>query len=358
MKILLVTLEYKPFNGGVAEYYSAIFDNWPSKNIFVLTGKTEKIEKESSRIIRRNLISFIFSWLSSFFWIAREIREKKIDHIVVGHILPLGTVVWLLSYVFNFKYSVILHGMDYSYSQKKARKKKLVSRILSRSTNIICANSYLKTIILKDYSELKEKISVVNPGVTAKEQGGFFKKSNKIFNLFFIGRLVKRKGVDRTIEAINLIDNNKYPNINFLIAGAGPDEDYLKNLSNDTRIKFIGKISDEEKWKYMRESDIFVMPSRDINGDFEGFGIVYLEANLMETAVIATDSGGVSDAVENNVGGILLEDDNPETIKNAIISFYENEEFKISLGEKGRQRVLDDFLWKKQVNKIHKIINK
>ena len=358
MKTLLVTLEYKPFKGGVAEYYSAIFDNWPNKDFFVLTTKFSETVKESSRISRKNLVSSFFSWFSSFFFIANEIKRRKIDHLIVGHILPIGTVVWLLSFVFKFKYSVILHGMDYAYSQKRNRKKKIVNKILLKSTNIICGNSYLETIILKDNPKLKEKISVVNPGVALKTLENYSQKNNKIFNIFFIGRLVKRKGVDKTIEAIDLIDNKKYPNINFLIAGAGPDQDYLKNISKDGRIKFIGKISDDEKWKYLYDADVFVMPSRNMDGDFEGFGIVYLEANLMETPVIAVNSGGVSDAVENNVSGILLTDDNPEKIKNAIINLYDNQDYKNSLGKRGRQRVLNDFSWKKQVNKIYKVINK
>ena len=358
MKTLLVSLEYKPFKGGVAEYYSAVFDNWLNKDFFILTTKSSKSKKESSRIFRRNLVSGFFSWFSSFFWIVYEIKRRKIDHIIIGHILPIGTAVWILSFIFKFDYSVILHGMDYAYSQKKNRKKKIVFKILSKATNIICGNSYLENILLNDSPSLKEKVSVVNPGVALKTLEECSQENNEIFNIFFVGRLVKRKGIDKTIEAIGLIDNNKYPNINFLISGAGPDEDYLKNISNDKRIKFIGRIGDNEKWKYLCEADVFAMPSRDIDGDFEGFGIVYLEANLMETPVIAVNSGGVSDAVKDNVNGILLDSDDPDKIKNAIVNLYNNQEYKNTLGKKGRQRVLSDFLWEKQVNKIYKIINK
>ena len=98
MKTLIFTLEYKPFNGGVAEYYSALFDNWQSRNIYVLTTKTKDVISEDERIIRKKLISPIFSWIGSIFILARIIRKEKINHIIVGHILPLGTVVYILSF--------------------------------------------------------------------------------------------------------------------------------------------------------------------------------------------------------------------------------------------------------------------
>ena len=52
---------------------------------------------------------------------------------------------------------------------------------------------------------------------------------------------------------------------------------------------------------------IFIMPARNIAGDFEGFGIVYLEANLAKKPVIAGDSGGVRDAVVHNLNGLVVD---------------------------------------------------
>jgi len=358
MKTLIFTLEYKPFNGGVAEYYSALFNYWPNQNLYVLTERSSVEISDDSRIIRKKLISPIFSWFSSLFILARIIKKEKISHIIVGHILPLGTVVYILSFLFKFDYTLVLHGMDFSFSQKTKRKADISYRILKKSNNIICGNSFLSKQISNKYSDLSDKISIVNPGVDIRPIKGLKNNQNDIFNIFFIGRLVKRKGIDRVIEALSLIDEKKFSNINFLIAGSGPEEEYLKRLGNDKRIKFLGKISDEEKWKYLEESDLFVMPSRNINGDYEGFGIVYLEANLMETTILATNSGGVGDAVEDGVGAILMNSDNPKKIAEEIINLYYNKEKNKILGKRGRERVLKKFLWKKQVNKFFNIINK
>ncbi len=356
MKILLVTLEYRPFDGGVAQYYSNLFCDWPDKDIFILAPKTNQEIDESSRIIRRNIISKHFSWLSSFYHVYREVKKNNIEHVIVGQVLPIGTVVWILSLLLGFKYTVILHGMDYAFSQKKKRKEILTKCILTKSENIIVGNSYLERLLLEKFPNYNNKINIVNPGVQ-KSSHEYNHEYNHNFNLFFVGRLVKRKGIDRAIEAFSYLEKQKYPNIKFQIAGTGPDEEYLKSISGDPRIGFLGRISDKQKWEYFSKSDVFIMPSRAIDGDFEGFGIVYLEANLAGLPVIANDSGGVSDAVVDGENGILLENDRPENIANAIIKLYENRKFGIKLGKKGRERVLKSFLWEKQIKKIFNIIN-
>ncbi|MDA3839669.1 MAG: glycosyltransferase family 4 protein [Patescibacteria group bacterium] len=357
MKTLLVTLEYKPFKGGVAEYYSSLFENWPDEEILVLSPKANEKLNESDRIIRRNLISTYFSWLSSFYHVWRVVRENNIKHVIVGQILPLGTVVWALSYLLGFEYSVILHGMDYTFSQKKNRKKILAKIILSKSIYIIVGNSYLHGLMKNYFPKFAEKISVVNPGVSMVSHE-ISHAISRDFVLFFVGRLVKRKGVDKTIEAFKYVDKKKYPDIKFRVAGAGPDEEYLKDISDDSRIEFIGRISDTEKWNNFSNSNVFIMPSREMDGDFEGFGIVYLEANLAGLPVIANNSGGVSDAVVDGLNGILLENDKPKNIADAIIKLYENRESGTQLGKNGKERVLKDFLWDKQTLKIYNIINK
>ncbi|PLX22192.1 hypothetical protein C0584_00355 [Candidatus Parcubacteria bacterium] len=361
MRTLLVTLEYPPFNGGVAEYYFNLYKHWPDNNFFVLAGSTKVEREDESRVVRKKLIIPIFSWLISFFHVFQTIRKNKIEHVVIGQVLPIGTVVFFLSYLMGFEYSIVMHGMDYEFAKRKKRKRILAYNIIKKAKHIFLGNSYLQALLIADLPSQSDKILVVNPGVSTdieqindaidKEKG------HDDFKLFFIGRLVKRKGVDKVIEALGLIDQKKFPDLKYQIAGTGPDEEYFKSLTNDSRIEFLGRISDNEKWKYMKEADVFITCSRNIDGDFEGFGIVYIEANLAGTPVIATNSGGVSDAVENNLSGLLLENDKPFEIKEAIMKLYNNRGLAKDLGEKGKKRVYEKFLWNEQVKKIFNRIN-
>jgi phosphatidylinositol alpha-1,6-mannosyltransferase len=175
--------------------------------------------------------------------------------------------------------------------------------------------------------------------------------------LLSLGRLTKRKGVDMVIKAMNEISAGA-ENLVYVIAGAGPEADDLKKIAAalpeeiKNNIIFLGQISDDDKWAWLELCDIFIMPSRDIAGDYEGFGIVYLEANLAGKPVIAGDSGGVRDAVINNINGLLVNPENTQEIAAAVIKLAADTELRKALGEQGKRRAVENFNAKKQVQKL------
>jgi len=353
MKTLLFTIEYPPFKGGVANYYENLVKFWPEPdNISVLNNNEGKLLKK-----------FIWPhWLPSFLALRREIKQKEIDHIIVGQLLPLGTVAWLLAKIYRKKYSVVLHGMDYAFAQKKWRKKILANLILKNSHTIICANSYVKYLVQKNLPKLTQ-IKIVNPGITTQSADQQiiqdlkqkYNLENKIIMLT-ISRLVKRKGQDQVIAAMPEI-NKHVPNLQYFIAGDGPDRIYLEEKAKDLKnVFFIGKISDEEKQAWLELCDFFTMPTRNIDGDFDGFGIVYLEAAMAHKPVIAGESGGVKDAVQGGITGILVNPLDTEKIANASIKLATEPETRKQLGDKAYERAQRDFRWEDKIKKIHSAI--
>jgi phosphatidylinositol alpha-1,6-mannosyltransferase len=95
------------------------------------------------------------------------------------------------------------------------------------------------------------------------------------------------------------------------------------------------------------------MVSRQIAGDYEGFGIVYLEAGLAGKPVIAGDSGGVRDAVFDGINGLLVNPESVDEIAEAILSLYESEILRKELGAQGQRRVVETLTAKKQAEKIY-----
>jgi len=83
-----------------------------------------------------------------------------------------------------------------------------------------------------------------------------------------------------------------------------------------------------------------------------------LEANLCGKAVIAGNSGGVPDAVENNVNGLLVDSENEEEIAQAILKLCSDRQWREKLGDQGRQRALIKFTWKNQVESFFDFLNK
>jgi phosphatidylinositol alpha-1,6-mannosyltransferase len=390
MNILLFTLEYPPFKGGVANYYGHMVKYWPS--YASLNKATDGKPKPDDILVLDNNHNVLLKnwlwpkWLPAIWHLWQTVKKQKIEHILVGHILPIGTVTYYVTKLTKTPYSVFLHGMDFTFALRVTRKKQMARRILIKAKHIICANSYtaglVKEFVGKDY---ESRVVVVNPGVDPltthnsqlttqtnnsnnldKQKVTSFKlrvtRLKEKYNLadkivlFSIGRLVKRKGFDKVIEAMPEVTRT-VPNLYYFLAGDGPDKIYIKGKAKGVRnIIFLDRITEADKWAWLDLCDIFIMPARNIKGDFEGFGIVYLEANLAGKPVIAGNSGGVGDAVQNMISGLLVNPENTAEISKAIIKLATDANLRKKLGEQGRQRALMEFRWEDKVKLIYRII--
>jgi phosphatidylinositol alpha-1,6-mannosyltransferase len=358
MKTLLFTLEYPPFNGGVANYYGQLADHWPEPADWLV------LSNNDGRLLDKR---YFIPWLAAYRALQKIRRQNPDLRVLVGQILPLGTVAWLSSLFKPLVYEVFLHGMDFPFALRSPRKKYLTGLILKKAHKIICANSYVASLVAEWRPELAAKTIIVNPGISVPDQHepisseqSWRDKLNIGSHLLLLslGRLVRRKGVDTTLEALALLDEETRSRLRYVVAGTGPEAAALAQLAAEKKLQdivyFVGAVADVGKWSLLHECDILVMPSRNIKGDFEGFGIVYLEANLCGKPVIAARSGGVIDAVAANVSGLLVEPYDPAALAVAIKKLAGNPEWQATLGQQGRERAIRDFDWSKQAAYLFK----
>ena len=357
MNILLFTLEYPPTIGGISNYYENLVKFWPRKDrIFVLNNN-------SNHLISSKLP--IFKWAPSLFELHSSVKKNNVDRILVGHILPLGIVAYVLSFVNNIEYSVMLHGLDFSMTQTTWRKRFIAKKILNRAGSIICANSFTAKKV-EAFLGSTNKINIVNPGISENVEASLtssagakrITKEHDLENkyiLITIGRLVRRKGFDRVINAIPSLKSS-IPNLKYIIVGSGEDQQYLTKLIEKNELQqyvlLLNDVSDEEKNIWLSISDCFIMVSRDIGGDYEGFGIVYLEASMYGLPVIAGDSGGVKDVVRHGENGILINPENQSDISRVIQRLFIDVGLRKKLGQFGRKNAINNHSWKKQIQKI------
>lgn len=160
----------------------------------------------------------------------------------------------------------------------------------------------------------------------------------------------RRKGHDAVIQALPRIAQ-AVPSVHYVIVGDGSDRQRLENLAMETdvtdRVIFAGPVTDAELVGHYNACDVFIMPSElEIGPDRcqgEGFGIVYIEANACGKPVIGGWGGGVPDAVEHGVTGLLVDPNSVDEIAQAAIRLFSDEEHARKLGEQGRRRTLEQF---------------
>ena len=128
-----------------------------------------------------------------------------------------------------------------------------------------------------------------------------------------VGRIVKRKGFDYLISSLKLLNDD----VELLIVGDGNEKVYLDQLARKLRltdrVHFLGEISEELKFQYLSNSDIYVLSSLH-----EGFGIVLQEAMQVGLPIVSTNNGGQVDIVKHQVNGLLVEACDAEALAAAI----------------------------------------
>ena len=348
-------------------YYEHLVKEFPNGDVLVLTVDKINGQKipEQDGIIRRRLLfkSKLFwpKWLPLLWQIWKITRQNKIKLIQVGQILPIGTAVFILNKFFKIPYMVYCHGMDVMMAAQSLRKKILARKIL-KNAEFIAANSEFTKEKILEYGVRPQDVAVVYPcpnmrlfrKVTPQEIDALKNKYNlrgkKI--ILTAGRLVERKGHDVVLGALHKLKES-VPEAHYAIIGEGPMEgvikQMIKTLELEDSVTLIGDVSDYDLAAWYESCDVFIMISRQLkNEDAEGFGIVYLEANMFGKPVIAGKSGGVAEAVLDNETGILVEPTDQHEIISAIEKLLKNPEEAKRLGENGRWRVEEEFQWNNQ----------
>lgn len=169
-------------------------------------------------------------------------------------------------------------------------------------------------------------------------------KSKEKFIVLFVGRLVEIKGVKLLINSAKSWNKN----IHLHIIGTGPLENFVKN-SLSRNIKYFGKIKNKELPRYYNEASLVIVPS--INE--EGFGRVILESLATGTPVIASNLGGVPEAMDNSVGRLIKPTE--ENIKKSVEYLFENkkklnelqknavEYARVNYSEKNAEKIIQAF---------------
>lgn len=214
--------------------------------------------------------------------------------------------------------------------------------VLSKVPNIIVCSPQMKELVR---NMTHSKIHVIPNGIDFEDILNIQPhKSIEHPSILYVGGLTKIKGIDILLNAVPLIIK-KIPNLHIYIAGSGPEGGNLKGLVKELNIeenvKFLGFISEEEKFSYYKSVDVCAFPSK-----YEPFGIVLLEAMACGKPVVASNVGGIPFVVEDGKTGLLFESGNVEELAEKIIMLLRDEELREKMGEAGRERA-KEFTWDK-----------
>jgi len=154
-----------------------------------------------------------------------------------------------------------------------------------------------------------------------------------------VGRLDREKHFDHLLKTFSLV-KQKRSDFEFLIVGDGPEGDYLKKLSAElnlqNKVELMGYVEGVER--LLEVANAFVFASSR-----EGLPVSLMEAMAMEKPIVAYNIRGVRDLVEDGVSGFLITFGNVKELAEKTLYLIEHPDIAKKMGEKGRERIENDF---------------
>ena len=166
--------------------------------------------------------------------------------------------------------------------------------------------------------------------------------------LLYVGGMMKVKGTDLLPETISILLHT-LDDLLLLMVGGGPMEEGLKKEFKarglSKRVRFVGRLPNDQVGEYMNAADLLVLPSRN-----EGRPTVVAEALSCGRPVVATNVGGIRETLQNNSLGVLTEPENPAALAGAIVQCLERDWVREHLHSFAQQ-----FTWANIVPRINEV---
>lgn len=258
--------------------------------------------------------------------------------IVVGELQGLGWLAILLALLTPWRVVIYTHGEEVVQAAYN-RLARLRGPALRASDMVIAVSSFTRDRLAGDFGVAPDRIRLVTNGVDLDRFSPGTGTGMAEPYILGVGRLIERKGFDRLIEAFATIAD-EFPAYSLRIAGKGPEEKNLaalaERLGPDGRIELLGGVGDAELLDLYRRCTLFAMPNRTLpDGDTEGFGLIFLEANACGKPVIGGRAGGAVDAVIDGETGLLVDGADVAAIADALRRLLGDEALRARLARGG-----------------------
>jgi len=368
---LLITNDFPPIVSGISTVFYQIWKRLPSDRIMILAPKApgcdEFDKRESFHIIRKRIPTGesgkakLLKMVLNIFYTLYYTRKYNIGKLHCGQILSVGPAGLVCKKLFGIKYSVYVYGSETLRFGNSRMMSWLMKKVIEEAEELV-PNSEFTLLEYERWGVPREKMVTIVPGVDTvffhpEGKSRYLVEKHRLQNkqiIMTVGRLDERKGHDMVIRAMTQL-TKRFPDVVYMIVGKGREEQRLKSLADNLklhdRVVFTGFVADESLPDYYNLCDVFVLPNREtesndqLKGDYEGFGVVFLEASACGKPAIAGKSGGSSEAVVDGITGLMVDPRSDDDIAHAIERILEDKSFAGRLGMAGRNRAEKEFDW-------------
>ncbi len=330
---LFVTNDFPPRVGGAQSYYWRLVQTLDPGEVVVLApAHPEAAAFDAAQPYEIVRAGTEILWpLPSLRRLAGELIERHaVELVQLGHPLPAGALGPWLRRDLGVPYLVFLGGAEVTVPGAFPGSRELLRWVLGGAALLVAVSEFTREAASRQVDG-RVPAEVLRPSIdpdrfpapgdaeraTAKAALGVAGPL-----VICIGRLVLRKGQDRLIRSLRLLDDTT-GRVELALVGSSKTDGWFRRLARregvEDRVHFVGRVPDAELIRWLHAADVFAMPCRTrLHGlEVEGFGLVFAEAALAGLPVLAGLSGGAPEAVAadgDGVNGLVVDGENLEEV--------------------------------------------
>ncbi len=342
MKTLVITNDYPPKKGGISTYIKSFEENLEFETVIYAPNWAE------GENVIRSKFKFIFSTKKFIREINEIVIQNNIEIILHASSNPQFLLVNKLDYL-GIKQFMLIHGAEFNIINSIPIAKKIMQKSLDSLEKIFTV-SFFTSRKLEEITETE--IVLIGAGVEKND----YKKDYKVPKKISVGvssRFVSRKKIDWVIDALDQLQQDGI-NVELKIFGFGKLEKYLKKLGevSSQEVTFYDDENEDSLVEFYKNLDVFVMPakSRFFGKEYEGLGLVYLEAASFGLPLLVGTSGGAFETIIPGKTGFIV--DSRKEIYDGVKFFAENIDQIEKFGTSSKKFVEEKFSWESTIEKF------
>jgi glycosyltransferase involved in cell wall biosynthesis len=360
MKILLLTSEFPPVNGGIATYVREIACSATRLGADVTVygpdyGVETHAEDHRLPFEVRRFPGGLHSRrdLPAKIALARRVVGESDYDVVHAADWPFFIPLAVARGRTRARLVMTVHGTEINETQSREKRMAIwLAGVFGPRTEIAANSAYTHDLFRDRFNVPAEQVRTVHLGVSEFWFGPRAPRAvmrselglpDGNITMVTVARLTRRKGHLTAVAALATLPRAMRDRITWLVIGPDGEADYVQELkaavaASDCDIRLMGALPSQQIRDIYGACDFFCLSGNwDPTGRVEGFGLVFLEAAAGGLPSVATDVGGVADAVLHNQTGLLV-DPNPEALGVAIAEMVNDGVKRMSLGKRAAAR--------------------
>jgi glycosyltransferase involved in cell wall biosynthesis len=303
----------------------------------------------------------ILEYLFRRYGIARRFVSKLRTYhpvLVHAHFGQSGPAALVLAESLGVPLIVTYHGQDATISRAQASRSwrgreflRGQRRVMEKASLIIAVSDFIRGKLLEQGCA-PDRLATLYNGIDISR----FRRTGRTREsiVVFVGRFVEKKGCEYLIRAIALL-NSQGIAVRGVLVGDGPLRPRLERLAAELRADavFTGFLPQDSVREWLERACVVAVPSvTAADGNSEGLPTVILEAQAMETPVVATRHAGNAEGVAAGESALLVDEKDVEALAHAIRFFCEDASAVAAFGKTGRAFVEEKFAIRKRVDSL------